>query len=554
MSRRVVCRASLLLLGLSLMAAAWRPAPARAQAPPSSRYEDLVQLFNDWRVFETPRRSNGVPDYTARAMATQHAELATYQRRLAAINPSRWPVAQQVDYRLVRAEMNGLDFDHRVRQPWARDPAFYTVIHAAQSDVPAHEGPSMHGGIEIWTYEFPVAGARLTDLQTRLRAVPAILEQARHNLVGDARDLWVASIRSVREQSATLAALADRLALTQPGLVADVKSARRAVDGFAAWLEAEAPKKQGPSGVGVEHYTWYLKNVHLLPYTWQDQLVMVRRELARSLAALALEEHRNRALPPLAPVASEDEYTRRFNEAVSEYIAFLRDREVLSVAPYMDAALRARIGRFRPSHGPREFFAEVDYRDPVIMRTHGFHWMDLARMAEDPHPSAIRRVPGLYNLWDGRAEGLATGMEEMMMNVGLFDARPRARELIYVLLAQRAARAMGDLMMHANRWTLEEAASYATSWTPRGWLRLDGETVWAEQHLYLQQPTYGTSYVIGKIEIEQLIADVARQRGHRFTLKSFMDDVQASGVIPVSLIRWEMTGLDDEWATRREDR
>jgi len=33
-----------------------------------------------------------------------------------------------------------------------------------------------------------------------------------------------------------------------------------------------------------------------------------------------------------------------------------------------------------------------------------------------------------------------------------------------------------------------------------------------------------------------------------------MDDVQASGVIPVSLIRWEMTGLDDEWATRREDR
>jgi uncharacterized protein (DUF885 family) len=175
-------------------------------------------------------------------------------------------------------------------------------------------------------------------------------------------------------------------------------------------------------------------------------------------------------------------------------------------------------------------------------------------MAEAPHQSAIRRVPGLYNLWDGRAEGLATGMEEMMMHAGLFDSRPRARELIYVLLAQRAARAMGDLMMHANRWTLDEAARFASSWTPRGWLRTDGETVWGEQQLYLQQPTYGTSYIVGKIEIEKLMADVAHQRGEQFTLKDFMDDFQASGVVPVSLIRWEMTGLADEIAELQKAR
>jgi hypothetical protein len=546
--------APLFLLGCSLALAGCTPSPELADAPSSSRYEDLVGLFHDWRSFQVPNMSDEVPDYTASAMATQHAELAKYRRRLAAIDPRGWPVAQQVDYHLVRAEMNGLDFDHRVRRPWARDPAFYTVIHAAQSDVPAHEGPSIHGGIEIWTYEFPVTGTRLAQLRAKLRAVPAILEQARRNLVGDTRDLWMASVRSTRDQSATLAALAERLASVQPDLVADVQAAHRAVGDFVAWLEAEAPKKKGPSGVGVEHYDWYLRNVHLLPYTWQDQLMLVRRELARSHAVLKLEEHRNRALPPLEPVASEEEHTRRFNEAVGEYIAFLGDRDVLSVAPYMDGALRARIGRFRPSDGPREFFTEVDYRDPVIMRTHGFHWIDLARMAEAPHQSAIRRVPGLYNLWDGRAEGLATGMEEMMMHAGLFDSRPRARELIYVLLAQRAARAMGDLMMHANRWTLDEAARFASSWTPRGWLRTDGETVWGEQQLYLQQPTYGTSYIVGKIEIEKLMADVAHQRGEQFTLKDFMDDFQASGVVPVSLIRWEMTGLADEIAELQKAR
>ncbi|MDH4045780.1 MAG: DUF885 domain-containing protein, partial [Gemmatimonadota bacterium] len=82
--------------------------------------------------------------------------------------------------------------------------------------------------------------------------------------------------------------------------------------------------------------------------------------------------------------------------------------------------------------------------------------------------------------------------------------------------------------------------------TPRGWLSLDGNLVRGEQHLYLQQPGYGTSYVIGKVEIEKLLAERARQLGDAFTLRGFMDELGAAGVIPVSLIRWELTGQADE--------
>jgi len=56
----------------------------------------------------------------------------------------------------------------------------------------------------------------------------------------------------------------------------------------------------------------------------------------------------------------------------------------------------------------------------------------------------------------------------------------------------------------------------------------------------------GTSYVIGKIHIEKLLAARARQLGGGFSLRAFMDGVFAAGMIPVSMIRWEMTGLDDE--------
>ncbi|MCH7716727.1 MAG: DUF885 family protein [Gemmatimonadetes bacterium] len=533
-------RISIGLAAVALLAAACTPAEV-----PSTSYDDLVTLFEEWRAFEQPEFVDGVPDYSAQAMAAQHRELAGYQRRLAAIDPTGWPVAQQVDHHLVAAEMNGLDFDHRVRRPWARNPAFYTMIFAAQSDVPAHEGPVIHGWIDLWTYDYPLSQEDAAQLSERIGSIPPLLDQARRNLVDDAADLWTMAGRSMEGQVRDLEALATRVAGTSTELEAAIRGAVESTDEFHAWLESAATSKSGPSGVGKENYTWYAQNVHLVPYTWEEQVTIMRRELARAHAVLRLEENRNRRLPQLSRVGSAREYDRRFNAAVGEFVTFLEEEEIVSMRDYMDAALRARIGRFTESDGLRGFFSEVSYRDPVSMRTHGYHWIELAMMENEPHESPIRRVPSLYNIFDARSEGLATGMEEMMMHAGLFDDRPRARELIYILLAQRAARALGGLMMHANEWSMAEAVQFASEWTPRGWLPEDGNTVWGEQHLYLQQPGYGTSYIIGKIEIEQLMAERALQLGDDFTLKGFMDEFVSVGVIPVSLVRWELTGRDD---------
>jgi hypothetical protein len=48
------------------------------------------------------------------------------------------------------------------------------------------------------------------------------------------------------------------------------------------------------------------------------------------------------------------------------------------------------------------------------------------------------------------------------------------------------------------------------------------------------------------MQIEQLLGERARQQGAAFTLQRFMDDFLAAGIIPVPLIRWEMTNLGDE--------
>jgi hypothetical protein len=506
----------------------------------STRYHDLLSLFSEWRAFQAPKLVAGVPDYAEATMAAQHRELAKFQQRLAAIDSSGWPVSQQVDWHLVRAEMNGMDFDHRVLRPWANNPAYYVTVFGSQSDQPAREGPSAAGAVEVWSYTYPLGGPQLEQVQSGIRAIPALLEQAKTNLVGNTKDLWAMAPGSFKQQSATLTELAKRIGTGSATLQADVQRAKEATVAFETWLTAEAKRKTGPSGIGVDHYDWYVKNVQLVPYTWRDQVTLIERELARSHAFLALEEQRNAALPAQVPIASEQEHVQRFGDAVAEYLAFLKKRDILTVRPYMEPALRSRVGAFRP--GPLEFFGEVNARDPLVMRTHDYHWFDLARMANDPHPNPIRRGPLLYNIFNSRTEGHATGWEEVMLQAGLFDARPRARELVYVILAERAARALGDLRMHANEMSLEQASELASRNTPRGWLSLEGELVRSEQHLYLQQPAYGTSYVTGKFQFEDLLSTKKQELGDRFVMKTFMDEFDAGGLIPMALLRWELTG------------
>ena len=554
-------RLSTLLLGAALLTIGGSCAPQAETpstgslpngAPPTSdSYHDLVRLFGEWRELVQPEVIDGVPDYSADAMAKQYRELDSFRDRLAAIDITRWEVAQKIDYELVRAEMNGLEFDHRVKQPWARDPAFYVSFYPSPTDVPAREGPVIHDEIDLSRHSFPFSDDSARSINRRLRTVPLLLESARVNLIGNARDLWISGTRSVREQSADLEFFAERVRNDRPSLAEAAEQARQASDAFADWLDERAPEKTGPSGVGKEEYTWNLQRVHLLPHTWEEQVVLMKRELARAHASLRLEENRNRRLEALQRIDSADEYDRRLNAAIDEYMDFLENEEIVSIRDYMDGALRARIGRFVPADGLRGFFDEVGYRDELVMRTHHYHWIDLGRMANEPSQSPIRSTPLLYNIFDSRAEGLATGMEEMMMHAGLFDDRPRARELIWILLAQRAARALGGLYQHGGKMTLEEATKFADQWTPRGWLPWDGGTIQHEQQFYLRQPGYGTSYISGKIEIEKLMAEYARQKGNDFTLEGFMDDLNEVGVIPVSLIHWQLTGQEGDIASIR---
>jgi hypothetical protein len=427
-----------------------------------------------------------------------------------------------------------------VLQPWVRDPAFYQSIWNDQSDTPAHEGSEHHGIVELWSYAYPLSREAEAKLTHDLGVVPPLLAQAQGNLTGNARDLWITGAGTMRKQIDSLDALAKKTEGGGKALKDAIRAAREATVRFVAWLDAQAPSKNGPSGIGKENYTWSLRNVHLVPMSWEEEVDLLKRELARTHAGLKLEEARNKARPALPVIADDAEYQRRANDAVTRFIEFLRKRDLYPMRDNMDPALRAQMGAYVPLE-TRNFFAIATHYEPLTLYTHFYHWWDLARMRDEPHLSPIRRGALLYNIWDSRAEGMATAMEEFMLHAGLFDDAPRTREIVWIMLAQRAARGLASLYAHANEFDLQQAKAFQVEWTPRGWMRPDLDLLGFEQQLYLRQPGYGTSYVTGKHLLDDLMRELAHEQGDKFTLKRYFDGVNGAGMIPVSMIRWQLT-------------
>lgn len=519
---------------------------AQTETAPSG-YPELLALYEEFRAFVPPPMVKGVPDYSPDAMARHYAGLKIFEARLRAIDDSGWPIARRVDYMVVLAEMRGLEFQHRVVQPWKHDPAFYSTTNLGF-------GPKMHGALAI--PKLPLAADELAAFKARLEAVPEALRQARVNLTDPRGDLARLGIAQKQVEVNVYGELAARAAKVQPALVAPAKRAQAAAAGFKVWLESIEAGLPAHGGVGRENYAWYLKNVLLLPYTPEEIAVIGEREYQRQIAFLKIEEHRNRSIAMPEPVQTRAEFDVKRKVEDEDLLKFLRDGDWMTIPDYV---------RHDPEEGPYQFpfekdpskpglfdpplhlhfFFQAEFRDGRPLRAHNLpgHAFDALQAARDTRP--VRGASRLFFVNGLRNEGWAFYLEEMILQAGMLEDRPKTREIDYILGAKRAARILPELKMQANEWTWKEANASLIARTPK-WMEAGDAVAQFDIELYLRQPGYGIGYYIGKVELEKLLADVAMQEGEKFDIKSFHDRFRAAGSIPISLIRWEMTGRDDE--------
>ena len=143
-----------------------------ASAQADARWDDLVSLDAELTELRRPQLQDGVPQFGAGAMAARANAVTEVQSRIRAIDPSSWSVAGKVDYLLVWAKANALEFEHRVNRPWQKDPVLY-----------------LDQVRRVPYVELPMTGAAAGTWRQSLAAVPRILRQAEINLTEPSGEL-----------------------------------------------------------------------------------------------------------------------------------------------------------------------------------------------------------------------------------------------------------------------------------------------------------------------------------------------------------------------------
>lgn len=545
--------ASAAVLALSMPPAIAQPAPAAPASPATSApagavtaaipagtrsHADLVTLFTQFADWKNPVAANGVVDYSPATVEQRRQRLRQFQAQLPDFAVRGWDRHQQVDYLAVRAQMDQHDFLLNVTKPWARDPGLYVddVQRVAYADL-------------------PLKADELATLRTRLRGIPAYLKQAQVNLDSVAADYADLAIHALSngdgvghgmpyravEPAGAIGWYDDLLARArtqQPALVPEITAARTAITGFRDWLTTNRPRMTAKAGVGKPAYDWFLRNVRLMPYSSDDIVDLGQRELERQWTFYGLERHRNRRLPELQLPKTKEEYETQLAGTDAMIRKWLVDEEFITIPDYIPKTWD-QMGFNAPwvvrPKGPM-FWEQVMYRDVSPDHVHATipgHRFDGHIGRRITHPIRGRISDS------GRTEGYAFYLEETALQLGMFDDRPRTRELMYIFGIFRAVRTIGDVRMQRNEMTVDQTMNYWKEWTPY----LDDDVARVDAGIYLRRPPgYGMTYTVGMMQLQKMLVDRKRQLGEKFVLKDFHDYLMNTGRLPVALLHYDLTG------------
>jgi uncharacterized protein (DUF885 family) len=534
--------------------------------PKTGSLEQLASDFWAWRAQYRPFTGDDIPriehiggvrDWSAASVAKQRADLAEFEQRWKVMTPAGWPVAQQVDYRLIGSAIARVRWELDVNPRWQRDPTFYveqTVTALEEELLPPP----------------PFSEARSREIVVRAENIPSILEQAKANLrsiapfaqlaIGSLADIDV-RLQHMEQGVAPLLASDEQRVQFQVA----ISKASVALLAYREWLKHNLPVMRKDFALGADAYGFYLHKVALLPYTPEQLLAMARQDFDRGLAFEAYERQRDIGAPELNMAGSTEEEVARGTHDEEQIRQYLVAHQILSVSADLPHWTLRPMPEYLSALGG---FSEIDdFASASRMRDDGTRWLVppsnhlpyfFKAYALDTRTTGVHEgVPGHFfqlslarrnpdpirrQYYDSVAnEGIGFYAEEMMLQAGLYDDRPRTREIIYNFARLRALRVEADVKLALGEFTIAQAADYLEKTVP-----MDRETAQGEAASFATAPGLAIDYEIGKLQIERMLADRRLQLGDKFNLRDFHDYVWINGNVPFSLQRWELLGLDDD--------
>ena len=549
-----------LLLGLILLAMLFcLPLRTCAQSPSAADpLQKFAVEFWTWRAATQPFSSDDIPrierpggerDWSLAAISRQREQIAQFEAQWKKLEPANALLAQRVDYQLMGSALARVRWELDWNARWKRDPTFYIE----QSLTPVTEALNVPP---------PFDEKRSQELLERIQNIPGILKSAEANLQNPPSPFAKVAIDSLEGVKGKLAGMTPSLApvttLKSDQLTSALELAGSALEQYRSWLQSKLPTLPQQTALGADAYRFFLKNVALIPYSPEQLLEMSKQEWARTVSFEAIENLRDRNIPPLRIIPDTGTWIRTAAANENSIREFLEANDLLTVPQNvrhytlraMPDYLRAvsAFGETDDFTGPSRLDEScVRYVNPPSEKM-GFFWL---ATAQDPRPITVHEgVPGHYFQlvvsWrnpdpirryyydSGANEGIGFYAEEMTLQAGLFDDSPHTREIIYHFMRLRALRVEVDVKLALGQFTLQQAAAYLENTVP-----MDHETAMAEATMFSTTPGQAISYQVGKIQIMQFLADARRKDGDQFSLRKFHDFLWSNGNVPVALQREE---------------
>ncbi|MGO9803488.1 MAG: DUF885 domain-containing protein [Steroidobacteraceae bacterium] len=162
------------------------------------------------------------------------------------------------------------------------------------------------------------------------------------------------------------------------------------------------------------------------------------------------------------------------------------------------------------------------------------HFMQLSIARR--HPDFVRRT----EFSSVFAEGWAFYGEEMFVRLGLYGDDLDARLDVARWERVRGARAIVDPKLASGAWSYEQAAQFFAQET--GFSKEQAEAAVAG---IATGPGYVIAYTVGRLQIENLLAEYLRRKGSAASLRDFHDRLLSYGTTPLAVVGPELlTDLD----------
>jgi uncharacterized protein (DUF885 family) len=525
--------------------------------------ESLDKLASDfwiWRAKYAPftaddvnrmERPGGTRNWSRAGIDKQRKDLAEFEARWKKIDPTLWPIAQQVDYRLIGSALARVHWELDVDPRWKRDPNFYIA-------------QTLTALAEALTVPAPYDEVRSREILTRIKNIPSILEQAAQNLDNPPAPFASVAIQALDGIRNRLRKMASSLTaattLKEAELTGACERAADALEKFQQQLKEKLPSLPPQTALGRDAYIWFLRNVALMPFTPEELLAMGQQEWNRAVTFETFERNRNKDVPPLKLASDMNSWIKDAAEKETQIRKFLEEHGILTVPDWVQHYTLRRTPDYLRALG---FTENDDFTGPSRLKENciryvpepsenlGYFWR---ATAEDPRPITVHEgVPGHYfqlclswkhedqirrHYYDsGANEGIGFYAEEMMLQAGLFDDSPHTREIIYNFMRLRALRVEVDVKLALGEFILEQAAKYLQEKVP-----MDTETARQEAIAFATGPGQAITYQIGKLQILKFLADARMQQGEKFNLRAFHDFVWKNGNVPIALQAWEYLG------------